>query len=164
MWTNRKKWIHSYSWPWSPASLSPLTPKIFETKLFSCPSNLDSVYYFNQPDSIFWNFPLIPVWSGPSKWLLSWLSVQPQPNQYLLQLHATHITGLPTYLPQAWDTEGRAPSAGFPGNCWAKLMPIPINITGDFPFPSTTLGSKNCTLSCQLGAGGVLPQDLASDM
>ena len=52
------------------------------------------------------------------------LSVQPLLDQCLLQLHPTHITDFPTYLPQApagdcshqRGSEEQAPLVGFPGN------------------------------------------------
>lgn len=162
MWTNRKN-ESIVGWPWSHASLSPLTPKIFETKLFSCPSNLDSVYYFNQPDSnILKSFPLIPVWSGPLKMaaLLALCTTPAQP----VPASPVDSHNWPSYiLAPGLGHWRRNPSAGFPVTVEPNWCLFLSNITGDFPFLHH-LGSKNCTLSCQLGASGVLPQDLASDM
>ena len=95
----------------------------------------------------------------PSKMAILLLSVHPLLNQCLLHLHATHLTNLPTYLPQTPANDwfnfsyqdslskrlwGACPSAGFPGNQWTNLMSI-HPVTGNLPLP---LRAKNAAMSC----------------
>ena len=85
----------------------------------------------------------------PLKIAVLLLSVSPLFNQCLLHLYPTHLTDLPTWLPHAPANDcsnfshrdslskgqlGAGPSAGFPGNWWAKLPSISL-ISGNLPLP-----------------------------
>ena len=94
------------------------------------------------------------------KMAILWLSEHRLLDQCLPHLYPTHLTDIPTCLPQASDWSkvshhdgltkgcwGVCSSAHFLGNLWANLTSIPL-ITGNLPLPDTR--AKTGTTSCLL--------------